>query len=154
MNALIYRCKQTYYCLVIQRCESYTCCDWWLSVIWCHGKLVLFVLFNMVPGFENVLWDNFGLSKWKPRKKLSRNYSNTKKKNGETETKRVLTTWEPLNCKKSSQQLLSCVIATTDSLLCKMFSSLFCIEQVKTIKNFSKKLYTSKMKKRRSRDEK
>ena len=104
--------------------------------------------------FWKCLWDNFGLRKWKPCKKLSRNYSNTKKKNGETETKRVLTTWEHLNCKKSSQQLLSCVIARTDSMLCKMFSSLFCIEQVKTIKNFLKKLYTSKMKKRRSWDEK
>ena len=42
----------------------------------------------------------------------------------------------------------SCVIATRDSLFCKMFSPLFCFEQEKTVKNFSKKLYTSKIKKK------
>ena len=37
----------------------------------------------------------------------------------------------------------------------QMFSPLFCFEQEKTLKNFSKKLYTIKRKKkRRSRDEK
>ena len=37
----------------------------------------------------------------------------------------------------------------------QMFSLLFCFEQEKTLKNFSKKLYTIKRKKkRRSRDEK
>ena len=47
------------------------------------------------------------------------------------------------------------VIATRESLFCKIFSPLFCFEQEKTLKNFSKKLYTSKIKKkRRSRDEK
>ena len=49
-------------------------------------------------------------------------------------------------------------IATRDSLFCKMFSPslIFCFEQEKVLKNFSKKLvpYTSKIKKkRRSRDE-
>ena len=50
--------------------------------------------------------------------------------------------------KKSSQQLPSCVLATRDSLFCKMFSPLFFFEQEKTVKNFSKKLYTSKTKKK------
>ena len=51
-------------------------------------------------------------------------------------------------------QLPSCVIATRDSMFCKMFSPLFCFEQETTLKNFSKKLYTSKIKKRGRRDEK
>ena len=41
----------------------------------------------------------------------------------------------------------SCVIATRDSLFCKVFSPLFCFEQEKTLKIFSKKLYTTKIKK-------
>ena len=58
------------------------------------------------------------------------------------------------NYKKSSQQLLSCVIATRDWLFCKTFSPLFCFAHENTSKNFSKKLYTIKIKKkRRSRDE-
>ena len=51
---------------------------------------------------------------------------------------------------KASQQLPSCVFATRDSLFCKMFSLLFFFEQEKTVKNFSKKLYTSKIKKKLS----
>ena len=45
--------------------------------------------------------------------------------------------WElknPQTYKKSSQQLPSCVIATRDSLFCKMFSPLFCYEQEKKLK--------------------
>ena len=73
----------------------------------------------------------------------------TKKKNGETETKKALDHLRmPWNYKKSSQQLSSCVIATRDSLFCKMFSPLFCFEQEKTVKNVSKKLYASKIKKK------
>ena len=45
---------------------------------------------------------------------------------------------------KLSQQLPSCVIATRDSQFCKMLLRLFCFEQVKALKNFSEKLYTSK----------
>ena len=40
-----------------------------------------------------------------------------------------------------------CHRRTRDSLFCKMFSPLFRFEQEKTVKNFSKKLYTSKLKK-------
>ena len=50
---------------------------------------------------------------------------------------------------KSSQQLPSCVIATRDSLFCKMFSPLFSFEQEKTLKNVSKKLCTSKIRKKK-----
>ena len=53
-----------------------------------------------------------------------------------------------LKNKKSSQQLPSCVFVTRDSLFCKMFSLLFFFEQEKTVKNFSKKLYTRKKKKK------
>ena len=35
-----------------------------------------------------------------------------------------------------------------DSLFCKMFSPFFCFEQVKTLKNISRKLFTSKIKKK------
>ena len=40
------------------------------------------------------------------------------------------------------------VVAFGDSLFCKIFSLLFFFEQEKTVKNFSKKLYTSKIKKK------
>ena len=70
--------------------------------------------------------------------------------------KELLTTLECLNHKKSSQQLASCFIAMRELPFCKMFSPLFCFEQEKTLENFSKKLYTIKVKKkkRRRRDEK
>ena len=55
----------------------------------------------------------------------------------------------------SSQQLpsRSCVITTKDSLFCKMFPPLFCFEQVKTLKNFSGKLFISKIKKKEEEEE-
>ena len=55
--------------------------------------------------------------------------------------KDLLTTFECLNYKKSSQQLPSCFIAMRDSPFCKMFSPVFCFELEKTLRNFSKKLY-------------
>ena len=72
-------------------------------------------------------------------------YKEEKWRNGDL---KILTTGQCLNYKKSSQQLPSCVFATRDSLFCKMFSLLFFFEQEKTVKNFSKKLYTSKIKKK------
>ena len=56
-----------------------------------------------------------------------------------------LTTLECLNYKKSSKQQPSCFIAMRDKNVFKMFSPLFCFEQKKTLKNFSKKLYTIKI---------
>ena len=82
------------------------------------------------------------------------NYNRKKNEEKGTKKKKLLTTLECLNYEKSSQQLPSCFIAMRDSPFCKMFSPLFCFEQGKTLKNFSKKLYAIKMKeKRRSRDE-
>ena len=77
----------------IQWCECYERYDWSLSVIYkstdtwlTYGKLLFFVLFNMARGFENAYEIISDLSKWKPRKKISRSYLQ-RKKNGETETK-------------------------------------------------------------------
>ena len=77
------------------------------------------------------------------------------RKYGETETKRVLD-----NLGMSKLQ----VIFTTVTIVCyryerlavckKTFSPLFCFEQEKTSKKFSKKLNESKIMKSRSRDEK
>ena len=114
---------------------------------WRHGKLVFFVLFNMARGFENVCEIISDWGKWKLRKKFSRSYLQRRKME-KRRPKKLLTTWQCLNYKKSSQQLPSCVFATRDSLFCKMFSLLFFFEQEKTVKNVSKKLYTSKIKKK------
>ena len=78
-------------------------------------------------GFCNVCEIISDLASESLEKTLSWSYFK-KKKNGETEEKEFLTTLERLNRKKSSQQLASCVIATRDSLFCKMFSPLFCFE--------------------------
>ena len=106
-------------------------CALWLWSIrgqiqgWRHGNLVFFVLFKMARGFEN----------------LSRSYLQRTKME-KRRHKELFTTWERLNYTKFSQQLPSCVIATRDSLFCKMFSpSLIFFEREKTLKNFSKKLY-------------
>ena len=53
------------------------------------------------------------------------------------ETGRVL---DNLRMPKLQEIFTSVAIATMDSLFCKMFLQLFCFEQVKTLKNFSKKL--------------
>ena len=45
----------------------------------------------------------------------------------------------------------SCVIATRDSLFCKMFTPLFYLEQKKTFKNVSKKLLDKEKKKKQRR---
>ena len=46
------------------------------------------------------------------------------------------------------------VIATRDLLFSKLFSPLFSFEHEKTLKNFSKKLYTSKIKKKKEAETK
>ena len=110
------------------------------------GNLFSLFLFNMARGFENVCEIISDWGKWKLRKKFSRSYLQRRKME-KRRPKKLLTTWQCLNYKKSSQQLPSCVFATRDSLFCKMFSLLFFFEQEKTVKHFSKKLYTSKIKK-------
>ena len=62
--------------------------------------------------------------------------------------KELLTTLECLNYKKS---LPSCFIASPFS---KIFSPLFCFAQEKALKNFSKKLYTIKIKKKEEEETK
>ena len=57
-------------------------CPWSIRVQihdWRYGKLLYFVLFNMARGFENAYEIILDLSKWKPRKKISRSYLQTKK---------------------------------------------------------------------------
>ena len=74
----------------------------------------------------------------------------TKRKNEERETKRVLDSLRKLKLQEifTTVVIASCVIATRDSLFCKMFSPLFWFEQEKTLKHYSKKLYASKIKKK------
>ena len=73
----------------------------------------------------------------------------TRQKNGETGTKRAL---DYLKMPKL-QEIFTTAADRVSSLwetrpFCKMFSPLFCFEQEKTLKNFSKKLYTNTIKKR------
>ena len=74
----------------------------------------------------------------------------TKRKNGERETKRVLNNLRKLKLQEifTTVAIASCVIATRDSLFCKMFPSLFWFEQEKTLKSYSKKLYASTIKRK------
>ena len=74
-----------------------------------------------------------------------------KKKMEKRGQKELLTTLECLNYKKS---LPSCFIASRDSPFSKMFSPLFCFAQEKALKNFSKKLYTIKIKKKEEEETK
>ena len=67
--------------------------------------------------------------------------------------KELFTTWELLNYKKSLQQCPLCIMITSNSLFCKMFSPLFCFERGKTWRNFSKKLYTSNKVKKKGKAE-
>ena len=66
--------------------------------------------------FWKSLWDYFGQ---KHRKNLSRSYLQRRKME-KRKHKELFTTWKRLNYKKFSQQLPSYVIATRDSLFCKM----------------------------------
>ena len=59
-------------------------------------------------------------------------YKKEKWRKGDKKSSWVLK--NPQTYKKSSQQLPSCVIATRDSLFCKMFSPIFCFEQEKKLK--------------------
>ena len=74
----------------------------------------------------------------------------TKRENEERETKRVLDNLRKLKLQEifTTVAIASCVIASRDSLFCKMFSPLFWFEQKKTLKNYSKKLYANKIKKK------
>ena len=140
-------------------CAVIGCCLWSIRVQihgWHNLQETCFLCFaKHGKRFWKYLWDNFRLiSKWKPGRKFSRSYLQRRKME-KWRQKEFLTTWECLNCKKFSQQLPMCVITTRDSLFCKTFSPFFClIEQVKTLKNFSKKLYISKIKQKKRGDDK
>ena len=144
----------------IQRCECYSRCDWSLPMIYWSantcmddvtGKL-FYLLCSTWRAVLNMLVRLFRIKQvktWKPPKKFSRSYLQRRKMEKRRQ-KEFLTTWECLNCKKSSQQLPSCVIAPRDSLFRKIFSPLICFELEKTLKkNLSMKLYTKKIKKKR-----
>ena len=93
------------------------------------------------------LRDYFGLRKLKPWKTFSRSYLQRRK----IEKRRQIEFSDNLRMPKLQEnfttQLSSWIIAMRDSLFYKMFSPLFCFEPVKTLKNFSKKLFTNKTKK-------
>ena len=97
------------------------------------------------------LWDCFGLSRWKPLKKFSRSYRN---KNRKTETKRVL---DNLRMPKLHARKLhnSChrVLSLQETRCFAKYLPLFCFEQVKTLKNFSNKLFASKIRKKKGEAE-
>ena len=146
---------------VIQLCKCYARCDWSLPMIYqstdtwmtsCETCFLCFVQHG--ARFWICLWDYFGLKQVKFSKNVQQELLQERKmeKRGQKE---LFTTLKCLNHKKSSQQLPSCFIAMRRLPFCKMFSPLFCCEQEKTLKNFSTRLYTIKVKKkRRSRDEK
>ena len=80
-------------------------------------------------------WDYFGLSQWKPCKKFSRRYLQTRNY-GETETKRVLD-----NLRMSELQEIFTTVAIVCHrherlAVCKMFSPLLCFEHEKTSKRW------------------
>ena len=125
-------------------------CPWSIRVQihgWRCGKLLYFVLFNMARGFENAYEIILDLSKWKPRKKISRSYLQRKKM--EKRRQNLKKTLYNLRMPKLQEifTAVAIVLSLRDSLFCKMFSPLFCVEQEKTLpKKFSKKLYTYKTK--------
>ena len=98
--------------------------------------------------FWKCLWDFFGLSKWKPGNSLAGAvYKAQKWKNG---TKKVLDLRMPiLHANKLHNSCHGGKSPTRDSPFWKKFSPLFYLEQMKTLKNFSKKLFTSKLKKKK-----
>ena len=106
---------------------------------WRHVKLVL-CFAQHGARFWKCLWDYFRLSKWKPRKKFRMSYLQRGKMEKQRR-KEYSTTWECLYNKLTGRKLhesRSCVIASRDLLICKMVLPLFCFEQVKTLKNFSR----------------
>ena len=126
---------------------------------WGHRKLECFSLSMIYSTWRTVfkmLWVSFGLSKCKPQKKFEGSYLQLRWKNGETETERVL---EDLKIPKLEEIFTTVaiwrgVIATRDSQFWNYFRDYFALSKWRRW-NFSEKLYTSKIKrKRRSRDEK
>ena len=114
---------------------------------WRHGNTCFLCFVQHDARVWKCLCDYFGLRKFKPWKTFRRSYLQRRK----IEKRRQIEFSDNLRIPKLQEnfttQLSSWIIATRDSLFYKMFSPLFCFEQVKTLKNLSKKLFTSKTKK-------
>ena len=124
-----------------------------LYIDYVTGNL-FFVFVQHGARFWTCLWDYFGLKQVKAWTRFSRSYF-TNKENGETKTKRAL---DYLRMPKLQE------IFTKYAIVCHRYERLDVLQNVfaiillwarKDVENFSKKLYTSKIKnKRKSRDEK
>ena len=127
-----------------------TSCDWSLPMIYqsaCRymddvtGKL--FSLFCLTwAQIWKCVWDYFKLEGGSKEKKFPRRltYKEDKWRNGGKESS--WPSWECLNCKKSFHHVSS---VQKTRCCAKCFRTLFCFELEKTLKNSSKKLYTSKI---------
>ena len=100
--------------------------------------------------FWKYLLDCFGLSKWKPRKKISRSYlQRGKMKKGKQ--REFLITWESLNYKKSLQQLPSHRVSSLRETRCfaKCFRHYFGLSKKRRWKSIRRNyMYASKIKKK------
>ena len=133
---------------------------------WRHVKLVFFVLFNMVHGFENVCESTVQTVVWiiieqvKALKKVQQELVTTKKKWRNRRQKEFLTIfiWECLNSKKSSQLLPLCVIPASplqETHSCaKCFCNYSALSKWRHWKTFHRNCIQKINKKRRSRDKK
>ena len=104
--------------------------------------------------FWKYLWDCFGLSTWKLRKKLSRSYLRTGKIE-KGKQKEFLITWESLNYNKCLQQLPSHSVSSLPETRC--FANVFVIILVWARKDveklFEETVCQYNKEKRRRRDE-
>ena len=137
-------CQLYRYYLVffIQLCECYSRCDWSLPITYWSTdtrmtsmETCFLCLVQHGAWFWKCWWDYFGLSQWKPWKKFSRRYLQTRNY-GETETKRVLD-----NLRMSELQEIFTTVAIVCHrherlAVCKMFSPLLCFEHEKTSKKW------------------
>ena len=103
------------------------------------------------PPIQTLLWDHFGLKQVKSSKKVQQELFSRKKK-GEKEAKSGLDYFWMLKLQEIFKTAAIVFHRYERLTVFKMSSPLFCFEQKKTLKNFSKKLYTCKIKpKKRSR---
>ena len=100
------------------------------------GNFVFFVLLNTACCFENV-WE---IISDKTSESLQKSLAGAVYK--ERKQKELSTTWECLNCKKSSQRTIATVCHRYERLSdkSKTFLRLFYFERVKALKNFLEKL--------------
>ena len=115
----------------------------WSTYTWMMSRETCLICFVLKwRAVLTILVRLFRIKQVKASKKVKQDLF-TKRKIEERETKRVLDYLRKLKLQEifTTVAIASCVIATRDSLFCKMFSPLFCFEQEKTLKNYSKKLY-------------